>query len=118
MNDNVTTTDSPDAILPGKFQQMLQRSTKQITADRSHQIIVQTQKKFTRALEDVQDQIEGKKIKRNNMLDMSPTETTKLINPNDFNPDDFYNMYIELGVEILKLEERERVLVEAIKDLF
>lgn len=61
---------------------MLERSTKQITADRAHQIIVMTHKKFTRSLEDIEDQIEGKKIKRNNMLDMSPTETTKLINPN------------------------------------
>jgi len=106
------------ATVKGKFVNTLQRSNKQIKLDRASQIADSAARFYRRKCEDLADDIKNLKIKREGLLDVSPTNAQSLMPANDFKADEFVALDIKLGLEIRDLEIEFNVAKKRYEELF
>ena len=88
----------------GAFFASLKRNNKQIREDRALSISEDAQMLFKRKIEDLTVTIRRMKRDRENMLDLSPENTTTLKVASDFDAAAFVEKDIELGVKIRNAE--------------
>ena len=92
----------------GAFQSALQRNNTKIKADRAAAISEDTEILYKRTIEDLELSIKKMKREQENMLDLSPTDTTSLVLASDFDSTGYVDKDLELSVKIrnqtIKLE--------------
>jgi hypothetical protein len=88
----------------GAFMQSLLRNNKKIRDDRALAIGEAAEMMFKRTVEDMQLEIKQLKRERDTLIDLSPTTTDSLVLVSDFNPREFVEKDIALGVKIRNLE--------------
>ena len=104
--------------LKGAFIDSLKRNYKQIREDRAAAIVEVAQLKYKRKIEDLEMELSDMKRQQENMIDLSPTTTTNLVLPSDFNPDDYIVKDLELGVKIRNTEIKLEVAKKRFVHLF
>lgn len=96
----------------GAFLVSLVRNNKRIREDRARAIGEDTQLLYKRMIEDLRVKIRRLERERENMLDLSPSNSMSLIVASDFKADEFVAKDVELGVTIrnesIKLEIAEK----------
>jgi hypothetical protein len=101
-----------EATETGAFASALKRNNSKIRQDRAEAIAEDTELVFKRSIEDTQLKIKKMKRDQENMLDMSPSDTTSLVLASDFEATDYVAKDIALGVKIrteeIKLEIAEK----------
>lgn len=90
--------------LEGYFGEKLLRDNKKIKKDRAIAIKESTERLYKREVEDISDLIRDSKRERNNMLDLSPTDSNSLVLASDFDAKEFVKKDLELGLKIRNLE--------------
>lgn len=97
------------AVSGGAFVDSLKRNNAQIRADRADAIAEMAKLKFRRALEDLEIEINTMERERENMLDMSPTNSMSLVLASDFKADEYVSKELKLAVALynakIKLSE-------------
>ncbi len=104
--------------MKGRFVQSLTRGNKKIRADRAVAIAEQAQLKYERKVQDLNMELKAKLRDRENLLDMSPDDTTSLVLASNFNADQFVATDIQLGVDIRNLEIKLEIAEKQYKSLF
>ena len=104
--------------LKGAFVGSLVRNNTKIKQDRAIVISEEAQIKYKRKVEDLEIKIKQMRRDRENMLDMSPTDTTSLIMASDFDGDNFVNRDLKLGVDIRNLEIQMEIAKDRYSYLF
>lgn len=104
--------------LKGKFGSMLIRSNKKLREDRGMMIVKATEKLYRRKVEDLRDRLESLEIDRNNLLDINPGHTQVIINPSDFNSEQFVEQDIQFGLRIRETKIKLEVAEASYKALF
>ncbi len=93
----------------GMFLETLKRNNKQIRDDRAQAIVEDASVLFKRKLEDLELNVKRMKREQENMLDLSPKDSTSLILASDFNAEGYIRKEFELMVSIhndeIKLEK-------------
>jgi hypothetical protein len=102
----------------GRFVDTLQRSNKQIKNDRASQIADSAARFYRRKVEDIAEEIKNLKIKREGLLDVSPTNAQSLMPANDFKADEFVALDIQLGLQIRNLEIELELGIKRYEELF
>lgn len=102
----------------GKFGQLLMRSNTKLRQDRGLKIVKDTEKKYRRTIEDLQDNLENLEVDRDNMLDINPSNAQTIINPSDFESDLFVKKDIEIGLKVREVKIKLEVAKERYADLF
>lgn len=110
--ETLVTTDG------GLFDQTLRRSNKQIRDDRAQSISEDAQLTYERQIQDME--MNWKKLgrKRNNMLDLSPTNADSLMLGEDFDSKGFCDKDVSIGVEMRNLEIKLSIAYGRYKQLF
>ena len=104
--------------MKGAFVESLKRNNKKIREDRAVSITEDTQMVYKRQIEDLIQSIKKIKRERENMLDLSPADANSLILASDFDPKDFVDKDIELGVKIRNFEIKLEIAQSQYKKLF
>lgn len=93
----------------GAFASSLQRTNKQIRAERARQISSSAERTFRRYIEDVEEALESKILEKDAMLDMSPNNTQSILRSDEVNTTEFVARYSKLSLEIrdLKIKRQE-----------
>lgn len=104
--------------MKGAFVSSLRRNNKQIRDDRALSIAEDAKMLFKRKVEDINTQLKRTRRDRENMLDLGGTETTKIISPSDFNPEEFVEKDLKLGVDIRNLEIKLEIAQARYTELF
>ena len=102
----------------GAFVTSLKRNNKQIREDRATAIAEDAQIMYRRKVEDLEVQLKRLRRDRENMLDMSPSDTTSLKLASDFNGETYVNKDIELGVAIRNAELKLEIARRQYEELF
>ena len=84
----------------GAFVSSLVRNNKQIKADRAATISRTANVIYKRKVEDLELDIQQMESDRDNMLDLSPSNSMSLIVASDFKADDFANKDLDLSMKI------------------
>lgn len=105
-------------LAPGAFATMLKRSNKQLREDRAENIVRNTKKQYRRRIEDMNDQIAQINEDRQNLLDINPGNTQTIINPSDFNTDEFIEKDIDYGVKLRNIQIKLEIALEQYRNLF
>jgi hypothetical protein len=105
-------------LMTGKFGTLLKRSNKQLREDRGRKIVSTTEKLYRRKVEDLQDELETLQIDRDNLLDINPSNTQSIINPSDFQSQQFVERDMKLGLAIRETSIKLEVAREAYTALF
>jgi hypothetical protein len=84
----------------GAFQLALQRNNTKIKADRATAIAEDTEILYKRTIEDLELSVKKMKREQENMLDLSPADTTSLVLASDFNSTDYVARDLKLSVKI------------------
>lgn len=111
-------TKSELAKMKGHFVGVLQRSNKDIRDDRALTIAQKAKRSYRRKIEDILDEIKELRLRRLNMLDLSPTDRNSLVLGNNFDADDFVSKNLDLGKQIENLEITLRIATEEYEFLF
>jgi hypothetical protein len=93
-----------DAKNLGAFQEALQRNNTKIKADRATAIAEDTEIIYKRTIEDLELKIKKMKREQENMLDLSPTDSTSLVLASDFNSQQYVEKDLGLSVKIRNTE--------------
>lgn len=88
----------------GQFMSSLVRNNKQIKEDRAISIAEDAELIYKRKVEDLETNLKRKKRDRDNMLDMSPSNTQSLILASDFDSTEWVEKDHKLGLEVRNLE--------------
>lgn len=102
----------------GSFGYYLKRNNKQIKSDRAEAIIEDAELVYRREIEDMQMTMKRLVRKRENMLDLSPTNSQSLMLAEDFDAKGFVNLDLDLAVQIRNLEIKIELGVTRFKELF
>lgn len=102
----------------GEFGTALKRSNKQIKDSRADSIIRKAQTKYKRTVEDLIETKTEMEAEREEMLDMSPTNSMNLVVASDFDPEDFIKKDLEIGVKLRNLDIKIDIAKERYKYLF
>jgi len=89
---------------PGAFLESLKRNNKQIRDDRAQAIGEDAEMIYKRKIEDMEITIKRMVRDQENMLDLSPENSTSLKLASDFNAEDYATKDIELGKNIRNLQ--------------
>lgn len=104
--------------MKGTFVSSLRRNNKQIRDDRALSIAEDAEMLFKREVEDCATELKRLRRDRDNMLDLGGNETTKIINPTDFNAKEFVAKDLELGLKIRESEIKLEILTKRYNELF
>lgn len=88
----------------GAFLESLKRNNKQIRDDRAQAIGEDAEMIYKRKIEDMEITIKRMVRDQENMLDLSPENSTSLKLASDFNAEDYATKDIELGKNIRNLQ--------------
>lgn len=102
----------------GAFVASLKRNNKQIRDDRATAIAEDAQVMYRRAVEDLEISLNRMRRDRDNMLDLSPADTTSLKLASDFNAEAYVKKDIELGVKIRNAEIQLEIARKQYEHLF
>lgn len=102
----------------GSFDYYLKRNNKQIKSDRAEAIVEDAELVYRREVEDMQMSMKRLVRKRENMLDMSPTNSQSLMLAEDFDAKGFSKQDLELAVQIRNLEIKIELGVKRFSELF
>lgn len=102
----------------GKFQSILMRNNKQLREDRGLLISKNAEKSYRRRVEDLSDALEQLIVDRDQLLDVNPGNTQTIINPSDFNQDEFVSKHVEIGLKIREIQIKLEVAKKGYEDLF
>lgn len=104
--------------LEGDFYASLKRNNTKIREDRAAGISEDAELTYQRQIQDME--MQKKKIvrKRNNMLDLSPTNADSLMLGEDFRSAEFVQKDIQLGVDLRTLDIQLEIAKERFKKLF
>lgn len=102
----------------GAFVASLKRNNKQIRDDRATAIAEDAQMRYRRSIEDLELNLKRMKRDRENMLDLSPDNSTSLKMASDFNAQEYVNKDIELGVKIRNTEIQLEIAKKQYEHLF
>jgi hypothetical protein len=91
-------------VVGGAFQEALQRNNSKIKADRATAIAEDTEILYKRTIEDLELSVKKMKREQENMLDLSPTDTTSLVLASDFNSTAYVEKDLKLSVKIRNTE--------------
>ena len=118
MATTIETTDNMAVKTEGLFRGSLKRNNKQIREDRADSIAEDAQLGYQRRIQDMQ--MEQKRLirKRNNMLDLSPTNADSLMLGEDFNSTKFVEDDIEIGVQLRNLGIKLEIATARYEELF
>lgn len=116
MEDNQTTGGVLEP--KGAFYGSLTRNNKQIRADRATSISEDTMLMFKRKVEDLEVKLRRLKMDRENLLDMSPDNTTSLKMPSEFSSEEFIDKDLKLGLAIRETEILLDIATTRFKYLF
>jgi hypothetical protein len=117
-NENEVLTAGAGTANKGAFVESLQRNNKKIREDRAQSIAEDAETIYRREIEDLRLIMKRKIRERENMLDMSPENSTSLIVASDFDAKAFVQKEIELGVEIRNLKIKLEIAEERYEYLF
>ncbi len=104
--------------LKGRFVENLTRNNKKIRTDRALAIVEGAELLFKRRVEDLSTEIKTLKRERESLLDLSPTNADSLVLASDFNPGQFVEKYLQLGVKIRNKEIELNIASQSYTDLF
>jgi len=90
--------------MQGAFISSLKRNNKQIRSDRATAIAEDAQIMYRRQVEDLDVRLKRMKRDRENMLDLSPSDSISLKLASDFNSAEYVEKDIQLGVDIRNTE--------------
>lgn len=107
-----------EEVKKGAFISSLVRNNKQIKADRAATISRTARVIFKRKVEDLELEIQQMESDRENMLDLSPTNSMSLIVASDFKADDFATKDLKLSMEIRNAKIRLAVWKNRFEYLF
>lgn len=102
----------------GAFAESLLRDNKQIKKSRAATIVENAEMIYKRKVEDLELKLKQLKRDRENMLDMSPTNTQSLILASDFNAEVFVDKDIDLGLQIRNVQIMYDIAQESYNNLF
>jgi hypothetical protein len=103
-----------EEIKNGAFTATLKRNNDKIRADRAELIEDSAKLTYRRAVEDIEMEIKKLETKQKTMLDMSPDDTTTIINSQDFDADEYVTKDIELAKQI----RNEKIKLEVVKERY
>lgn len=118
MAEQTASSDLNDVQIGGAFMESLKRSNKQIRDDRAAAIGENAEITYRREIEDMRMDIKRLKRKRENKLDMSPTNADSLILGEDFDAPRFVKEDVVIGVELRNLEIKLGIAEERYQYLF
>jgi len=116
MEENTSTAAATE--IKGAFYESLVRNNKKIREDRAIAILEDAGTIYKREVEDLDMKIKRLRRERENMLDLSPTNTDSLVLATDFDAKSFVERDIKLGVEIRNLEITLGIAKERLNHLF
>lgn len=102
----------------GAFTSSLKRNNAKIRSDRAIAIAEDTELVYGRSVQDLEISLKRLRRERENMLDLSPTNSTNLVLASDFDPNDYVTKDIELGVKIRNTEIKLEIAKERYSYLF
>ena len=102
----------------GDFLKTLQRNNKQIRDDRAKMIYEDAKITYRRRIEDLEMRIRRRRMERNQMLDLSPTDAQSLIMASDFNSEEYVKKDLEIGVTIRNEEIQLEIARARFETLF
>lgn len=116
--DVTTETTQQPSIHNGAFGLSLKRNNKQIREDRANAIVEDAEISFRRILEDDCQKYRRLKVDRENMLDLSPENSTALKLASDFDAQAWSTKDVEISVNMRALAIKINVAAERYKTLF
>jgi len=109
---------SEEKVMAGAFAESLKRNNQKIRDDRAASICEDAEMMFRRNIEDLKVDIKRMQRERENMLDMSPDDTTSLILASDFDAKDFVRKELTIGVNLRNAEIKLEIAEARYKYLF
>jgi uncharacterized phage infection (PIP) family protein YhgE len=116
-NENKEVT-AESSELQGAFLSSLTRNNREIKKDRATAIAEDAQLTYKRKVEDLQYEMKKLRRERDQMLDLSPTNTQSLMLANDFDSKEFVERELKLGIQIRELEITLEIAVQRYTLLF
>lgn len=100
------------------FEAALFRSNKELREDRGQVIVRNAEKAFRRKVEDLQDQLTQLESDRDNLIDLNPGNTQVIINPSEFDQNQFVESYNKIGLKIREVTILHEVAKAGYEKLF
>lgn len=118
--EETITTETVDVTkpVPGSFQTSLQRSNKDIKNDRAIGIAEDAELTYQRMVQDLEVEYKRKIRERQNMLDLSPTNTHSLILASEFDSKKFVELDLTIGVQLREIEIKLDIARSRYAELF
>ncbi len=110
--------DQKKEVQSAAFVDSLKRNNKQIRDDRAQAIAEDTEITYKRKVEDLDYEIRKKIREREQMMDLSPTNTQSLVLANEFDAKAFVGKELDLGTEIRNLTIKYNIAVKRFNILF
>lgn len=110
--------ETAQTIHNGAFGASLKRNNKQIREDRANAIVEDAEVSYRRVLEDDCQKYRRLKVDRENMLDMSPENSTSLKLASDFDAQSWSAKDVEISVNMRALAIKINVAAERYETLF
>jgi len=110
--------DSLSEAPKGAFVDSLLRNNRQIKQDRALVITESAEMIYKRTIEDMEITLKQMRRERDNMLDLSPTNTQSLVLASEFDAGAFVSKDIELGVTMRNLTIKLEIARERYNTLF
>ena len=104
--------------IKGTLYQSLDRSNKQIRAERGEALAEQLETSFRRNVEDIRYDMKDLKRQRTNMFDFSPTNSQSLVMAKDVEARSIMKADNEISLKIRNLQIRLDIAEERYLDLF
>lgn len=104
MSETDNTNTPTVEVAGGAFVQSLKRSNRDIKHDRATAIAEDAQLVFKREIEDLGMKLKRLQRKRENMLDLSPSNTHSLMLAEEFDAKGFVEEDLKIAVEVRNLE--------------
>ena len=102
----------------GAFRASLKRNNRQIRDDRADAIAEDAEVLMKRRIEDLRLEIRKQQRIRENMLDLSPTNSMSLMVAEDFDGNEFVNREMAIGIALRELGIKLEVMTDRYKTLF
>jgi hypothetical protein len=121
METSITNKDENAIVMKevnGLFIDSLKRNNKQIRDDRALAIAEDTEMLYKREIEDLGVSLKRLKRERETMLDLSPTDKQSLMMGLGFDPKDFVEQDIQIGIKIRNIEIKMDIAIKRYNYLF
>lgn len=110
--------DNEEVLLNGEFGASINRSTTKIRKDRGIAMAEDTEMQYRMAVQTLRTKLKRALRTQANMLDFGGDSVLKIINPNEYDAQDFVDKDMELGIEIKKIEDQLQIAEARYTKLF